>query len=82
AYNNGILLVAAAGNNGFKGGTDNVLYPGKYSSLITVSAIDNSNQHPYFSSYGPSVDVSAPGVDVRSLYLNNNYEKLSGTSMA
>lgn len=82
AYNSGILLVAAAGNNGFKGGSDNVLYPGKYSSLITVSAIDSSNQHPYFSSYGSSVDVSAPGVDIRSLYLNNKYEKLSGTSMA
>ena len=35
-----------------------------------------------FSSRGAEVDVSAPGQDVLSTYLNGGYAKLSGTSMA
>lgn len=41
AYNAGILLVAAAGNNGDGNlSTDDVLYPAKFDSVIAVSAID------------------------------------------
>jgi minor extracellular protease Epr len=83
AYSNGILVVAAAGNDGTADGTgDNVDYPAKYTSVIAVSATDVNNNRAAFSSTGPKVEVSAPGVNVKSTYLNNSYEYLSGTSMA
>ncbi len=82
-----ILFVAAAGNNGQSNdpgsGTGN--YPAAYGlpNIIAVAATDNQDKLATFSNYGiNSVHVGAPGVDIESLYLNNNYGFLSGTSMA
>jgi len=80
AYNAGIVLVAAAGNNGATGGA--IDYPGKYQETIAVSAIDQNDMLSSFSSYGPEVDLAAPGSNIYSTYNNNYYKYLSGTSMA
>ncbi|WP_026887057.1 S8 family peptidase [Clostridium beijerinckii] len=83
AYNQGIVVVAAAGNDGASDGTtDTVDYPAKYSSVIAVAAIDSNNKRPSFSSTGSTVEVAAPGVNILSTYLNNKYVYMSGTSMA
>jgi minor extracellular protease Epr len=83
AYIQGILVVAAAGNDGTSDGTiDAVDYPAKYSSVIAVGATDSNNQRPSFSSTGNTIEVAAPGVNIRSTYLNNQYVSMSGTSMA
>lgn len=83
AYNAGILVVAAAGNDGNSSGTgDNVEYPAKYSSVIAVGAVDSTNSRASFSSTGSKVEVSAPGVNVLSTYLNGSYAQMSGTSAA
>lgn len=84
AYNSGILLVAAAGNSGTAEGTENnVNYPAAYSSsVIAVAATDSKNVRPRWSSTGPEVELSAPGVDISSTYLGNGYATISGTSMA
>lgn len=76
----GVVQVAAAGNNGEIGGA--VDYPGKYEETIAVSAVDELGDLAYFSSYGPEVDITAPGVGVKSTYLNGAYKVLNGTSMA
>jgi subtilisin len=36
----------------------------------------------YFSSYGPEVDLTAPGVNINSTYNDGGYKILNGTSMA
>ncbi|HEY8891130.1 MAG TPA: S8 family serine peptidase [Clostridium sp.] len=83
AYNDGLLIVAAAGNDGNNSGTGtNTEYPANYSSVIAVGAVDSNNNRAYFSSTGSKVEVSAPGVNVESTYLNNSYKAMSGTSMA
>lgn len=83
AYNDGILIVAAAGNDGNASGTGtNVEYPANYSSVIAVGAVDSTNARAYFSSTGNKVEVSAPGVNIVSTYLNGKYAQMSGTSMA
>jgi len=83
AYKDGILIVAAAGNDGdITGSGTNVEYPANYDSVIAVGAVDSTNTRAYFSSTGNKVEVSAPGVDIMSTYLNGGYEKMSGTSMA
>jgi subtilisin family serine protease len=73
----GLLLVAAAGNDG--GAVD---YPAAYSSVIAVAAVDNSDTRPSWSSYGPSVELAAPGVDVYSTWKGGGYKTIGGTSMA
>lgn len=83
AYNSGILVVAAAGNSGNSLGIgDKVEYPAKYDSVIAVAATDSNNRRGYFSSHGPAIEISAPGVSIYSTYPNNGYTTMSGTSMA
>lgn len=77
AYQNGILVVAAAGNE-----STSVSYPAKYSSVIAVSATDENNKLAYFSNFGPEVEVSAPGTNIISTSSQGDYENMSGTSMA
>ncbi|RXT13608.1 S8 family peptidase [Ammoniphilus sp. CFH 90114] len=78
AYNKGVVLVAASGNDN----TDQSSYPAAYPEVISVAAVDSRAQRANFSNYGSYVEVAAPGVDIPSTYLNNEYAALSGTSMA
>ncbi|MBI4267820.1 MAG: S8 family peptidase [Chloroflexi bacterium] len=82
AYAAGIVVVAAAGNSGDTDPDNDVGYPAKYSSVIAVAATDNTNTRASWSSDGPEVEVSAPGVSVLSTYKGGGYATGSGTSMA
>ena len=83
AYNAGVVVVAAAGNNGSSAGTgDNVIYPANYDSVIAVAAVDNTKARASFSSTGPGVELAAPGVNIYSTTYNASYTNKSGTSMA
>lgn len=82
-YNGGILIVAAAGNSGNGMGTgDNIDFPAKYNEVISVGATDINDKRARFSSTGPSLELSAPGVDIPSTLPKNKYGTLSGTSMS
>lgn len=81
AYAKGIILVAAAGNDG-TGSGDTVDFPARYPEVIAVGAVDPREAHGSFSSTGADVEISAAGVEVLSTYLRNGYARLSGTSMA
>lgn len=82
-YEYDILVVAAAGNDGNSFGTgDSVDYPARYDSTVAVAATDQNDGRAYFSSTGPAVDISAPGVSILSTVPGNGYYSLNGTSMA
>jgi len=76
--NDDILFVAAAGN----GGSSSKLYPASYPALMSVAAIDSSENKASFSQYNDQVEISAPGVSVKSSLPNDTYASWSGTSMA
>ena len=84
AYENDILFVAASGN----ASTNNDRsphYPSSYNipNVISVAALDRNDQLAKFSNWGvKSVAIAAPGVDILSTWLGNQYEEKSGTSMA
>jgi subtilisin family serine protease len=80
----GILFVAAAGNSS----TDNDRrphYPSNYDlpNMISVAALDRNDLLATFSNYGSkTVHVAAPGREILSTWLGNQYREASGTSMA
>lgn len=57
--NNGVLVVAAAGNEGNQG--NEKIYPAGYNSVIAVGSTNYDDTRSSFSQYGPWLDVSAPG---------------------
>jgi len=83
AYIKGVLVIAAAGNSGNPPGKgDNVLYPANCDDAIAVAATNQDDNRASFSSTGPQVEISAPGVSIYSTHLDQNYKTFSGTSMA
>jgi len=73
----GLLLVAAAGNDGA-----DVDYPAAYNSVIAVGATASDDSLYFYSSRGPEVYVAAPGVAVYSTWKGGGYDTKTGTSMA
>lgn len=58
--NQGIVLVASAGNEGHEGNP--TIYPAGYPSVISVASIDGNGKLSYFSQYGSTnADIAAPG---------------------
>ena len=53
----GVLVVAAAGNSGAQG----VLYPAAYANVMAVAAVDPTLRATGYSSFGPQVEIAAPG---------------------
>jgi serine protease len=78
AYNNGILILAAAGNEG----SSELQYPAAYNHVMAVASLDTDDVVSSFSSFGSFVDISAPGRSINSSIPYNNYAYFSGTSMA
>lgn len=97
AYNNGALVVAAAGNSGSNENT--IGYPGALPEAVAVAALENTFENGTyrvadFSSRGvkatagdyvigeKDVELSAPGRNIFSTWSNGSYNTISGTSMA
>jgi serine protease len=59
AHSKGIVIVAAAGNDG----SDKTVYPAAYPGVISVGATRFDGQRAYYSNYGPTLNVVAPGGD-------------------
>ncbi len=84
ANENDILFVAAAGNST----VDNDRrphFPSSYNvpNVVSVAALDRNDQLAKFSNWGAkSVAIAAPGVEILSTWLGNQYREASGTSMA
>ncbi len=81
AYERGIIWVCAAGNK-----VESVIAPAVYPGTIAVAASNPNNEIWEYSSYGKSVDITAPGEDVYVPFKSRKQEDImvfgSGTSYA
>ena len=86
AFNLGVLVVAAAGNNGPS--YDTISSPGCAKNVICVGATDKNDIIASFSSRGSinsdiiKPNILAPGIDIVSTSIDGGYVSLSGTSMS
>lgn len=74
----GIMLVAAAGNSG----NSSLSYPASYDAVISVAAVDSAERRASYSQYNSQVEIAGPGSAVQSTWPSNTYNSISGTSMA
>jgi subtilisin family serine protease len=76
----GVLYVASAGNSA----SDAAFYPAATDlpNVMSTAATDQSDGLAWFSTYGDTVDMAAPGVDTLSTINTGGYGFASGTSMA
>ena len=77
AYNSGIILIAASGNN-----YGLIAYPAAYMPVISVGAADKNDQACSFSNYGSRLDIMAPGKYILSSGMDSSYQFGEGTSFA
>ena len=79
--NAGVSLAVAAGNSSSNACTGS---PNKVPRAITVGATTNTDAQASYSSFGPCLDIYAPGTNIVSAAYNSNTGSatLSGTSMA
>ena len=78
AINNGIVVVASAGNDA----NSSYEYPASYDNVISVGATDQNNNKTSFSNYNNKVSLSAPGENILSTNLAGGYSYHSGTSFS
>ena len=78
AWSKGVVVVAAAGNNG----NSYMMYPAAYPNCIAVAATNRYDALASWSNYGDWVDVAAPGTGIYSTIKGGGYDYMAGTSMA
>lgn len=66
AVANDVIVVCSAGNDGLDASSAPLKYPHTYDTVISVGSIDFNNALSYFSNYGTTVDVLAPGENIVS----------------
>jgi len=85
AIANGVLVVKSAGNNGEEGGAPST--PVR-EDFIAVGSINAQDRVSTFSSYGPTVDIVAPGEEIMVAGFPDGstetdlYSKVNGTSFS
>lgn len=88
-YNNGSIIIAAAGNGSTCGGPSNEVYPASYEHVISVTSIGPNDNHERMignpsttHQHNSKVDISAPGYDVMLSTSPGQYVTGNGTSFA
>ncbi len=80
AYQNGVAIFAAAGNEA----TNGYEFPASYDNVCSIAAIMQDGSKAGFTNYGDKIDLAFPGVEIYSTLnkSNQSYDFMQGTSMA
>lgn len=79
AYNAGILMIAAAGNDG---NNSNVEYPAAYEEVMAVGSVDNNGIISDFSATGEEIEIVAPGENIAATGFFDEVVCTQGTSVS
>jgi subtilisin family serine protease len=79
ACSKNVVIFCAAGNAGERAP---IMYPAKYSNVISIGAIDKNLERTPFTCSGEELDFLAPGHEIVSAIPGNAYATMSGTSMS
>ena len=82
AYNHGVVLVAAAGNEGNGTRSTQITFPAAYPQVIAVGGTGYDNKLLYYSNVGNYIELVAPANMIPTIFPNDNYGFGSGTSYA
>ena len=78
AVEQGVVVVAAAGN----GGAGAVTFPAAYEDVLAVTAVDAEGERLASANYGEEIDIGAPGYGVHAAWTGDEVVSFSGTSAA
>ena len=78
AYEQGVLLVASAGNSD----SSRPHYPAAYPNVMAVASTNGEDLKTGHSTFGPWVDIAAPGTDIVTTDLGDGYIATAGTSFS
>tara|TARA_B110000208_G_scaffold2043_1_gene2731 strand:+ start:7153 stop:8739 length:1587 start_codon:yes stop_codon:yes gene_type:complete len=78
AEDHDVIMVAAAGNDGYA----QMPYPAAYPQVLSVTAVDSVGRQALFPNQSSSIDFAAPGVGVLTAKENGGTMLFSGTSAA
>ncbi|MGB0745001.1 MAG: S8 family peptidase, partial [Opitutales bacterium] len=78
ANEQGVLLVAAAGNDGY----GQLPYPAAYEEVLAVTAVDAKGSQAVFPNQSKQIDFAAPGIGIRTANEDEGTVLFSGTSAA
>lgn len=77
-HDQGLLVVAAAGNDG----DESIYYPASYPGVLSIASLNEGKDKASFSNYTYRVDLSAPGTDLYSTIFGSAYGYDRGTSFS
>jgi subtilisin family serine protease len=78
AYEQGVLLVASAGNSD----TSRTNYPAGFPNVMAVASTNGEDAKTGHSTFGTWVDIAAPGTDIVTTDLGGDYLATAGTSFS
>jgi serine protease len=74
----GCLVIAAAGNSNLEA----PIYPASYDNVLSVGSTTINDERTYFSNFGRTVDIMAPGDLIVTTQYKDTYVGDSGTSLS
>jgi len=78
AHSQNVVLVTSSGNSG----TNELHFPSGFAETISVGATDSLDALAGFSSWGQTLDLTAPGQDIISTKIGGGYNYSNGTSFS
>ena len=75
------IIVCAGGNGDNSGQAYEIQYPSGYDNVVAVAPLGTNNQWNHWATYHETIDLSAPGENIRSTTCNS-YASWNGSSMA
>lgn len=88
-YDNGSVVIAAAGNGGTCNAAENLVYPAAYNNVISVTSVGPNDNHERYPGvltsthqHNNTVDISAPGYDIALSTTPGSYITGNGSSFA